>query len=115
MAAPQELILNGDVVQSAAADNAIATASKAATANARHFVSGIAADYSVAVALIKTVTLKLGGVAKLIYRWDFSKGPFLHNFPVPIHGDYNAAVSVELEASGTGGTTGRVAFWVSSS
>lgn len=107
-----EAVLNGDLVQSSAANNATATATKAATANARHFIGAIYADYSATVSAIKTVTLKFGTTAKFIWRWDFSAGPFVANLAWPVHSDYNEAASVELEASGTGGTTGRVGFGV---
>jgi hypothetical protein len=106
-----EMILNGAAVQSATADNAIATVTLAATQGVRHFIAGIDADYSVAVALIKTITLKFGATTVFVWRWDFSKGPFQRNFPVAVHGDYNQAVTVELEAAGNGGQTGRVGVW----
>jgi hypothetical protein len=103
-----EGILNGDVVDSGDANNAVATASKAATLAQRHFALGFFAAYSVAVALIKTITFKRGSTTVFILRWDFSKGPCCLPLPSICHGDYNQAISVELEASGTGGTNGRV-------
>lgn len=105
---PTELLLNSRPFQGATADNATASASVAATLGVRHFLMAIEADYSAAVALVKTITVKVNAVVVFVYRWDFSKGPFSRALPVPIHGDYNQAVSVELEASGTGGTTGRI-------
>jgi hypothetical protein len=112
-----DLILNGRPVQSGAVDNGLATATAAAIGNIRHFVCGIDADYSVTLGagVLKTVTLKINGVAVFVWRWEFNKGPFMRNIAVPFHGDYNQPVSVELEASGTGGTTGRVGFWVADS
>ena len=112
-----ELLLNGDAFQSTAADNATATVTRAAVGNVRHFIGGIAADYSAAVSAIKTITVTRvtnGTTVTLVYRWDFGKGPFLHNFPLMLHGDYNTAVSVALEASGTGGTTGRATIFCAS-
>lgn len=103
-----QALLNGACVQSSAADNAIATATLSATSGSRHWIGSIEADYSAAVALIKTVTLKFGGVTQFVWRWDFSKGPFARGLGFAVHGDYNTAVTVELEASGTGGVTGRV-------
>lgn len=109
-----ELLLNGKPVQGSAADNATATVTVGATPAVRHFVCGIYADYSAAVALLKTVTLKFGSATAFVWRWDFSKGPFLLNLALPFHGDYNEAVSVELEASGTGAVTGRAGIAVAS-
>jgi hypothetical protein len=110
-----ELLLNGDVFQSSATDNATATVTRAAVGGVRHFVGGLAADYSAAVSAIKTVTLTrvvAGSTVTLVYRWDFAKGPFLHNLPLVVHGDQNTAVSVALEASGTGGITGRATIFL---
>lgn len=112
-----EALLNGDVVESATADNATATAVKAATQAVRHFIGGIEAHYSAAVAAIKTITVTrtvAGLTVTKTYKWDFAKGPFVHNFPLLIHGDYNTQVSVALEASGTPGVTGQTAMWVAS-
>ena len=112
-----EILLNGDVVESAGADNATATAAKAATQATRHFIGGIEAHYSATVSAIKTITVTrtvAGQSVTKTYKWDFAKGPFVHNFPLLIHGDYNTAVSVALDASGTGGILGQVAMWVAS-
>jgi hypothetical protein len=112
-----EVLLNGDVLESSAADNATATIAKAATAATRHFIGGIEAHYSAAVSALKniTVTRVVGGATVTkTYRWDFARGPFVHNFPLLVHGDYNTQVSVALEASGTGGITGVAAMWVAS-
>lgn len=96
--------------QSAAADNATATVTLAApTDGSRRYVCAIDADFSAAVNAIKTVTLKYDGVAQFAWRWDFSLGPFQRN--VPFAGPKDAEVSVELQASGTGGVTGRVGVW----
>lgn len=106
-----EPTLNGDLVQGSLADNATASATKPAIGSQRIFACGVAADYSATVAAIKTVTLKLGTATKMIVRWNFANGPFVWSFPAMIHGDYNQAVSVELEASGTGGITGRATLF----
>lgn len=105
--ATEAAILRGKGTQSTAADNATATASVAAIAEQRHTVYGVHADYSAAVAAIKTVTVKHGSTTWAVFRWDFTAGMFIYNFPLPFRGALNEAVSVELEASGTGGTTGR--------
>jgi hypothetical protein len=114
MAAQSEVLLNGRPVQGSIATNAVATATAAAILGVRHFVTGIDADYSPAVAAIKTVTLKFGTTVMFVWRWDFSKGPFIRNLPLPVHGDYNQAVSVELEAGGVA-VDGRCGFSVSDS
>ena len=108
-----EVLLNGDV-REATADNGTATLTKAATLAQRTFVGGIEAHYSAAVAAIKSITLTrtvAGASVSKVYLWDFAKGPFVHNFPLLVHGDYNTAVTVALEASGTGGVIGTVAAW----
>ena len=109
-----QALLNGKPVQSATADNATATVTLAATSGTRHFIGSIEADYSASVALIKTITLKFGTTAVFVWRWDFAKGPFARGLGFAVHGDYGEAVSVELEASGTGGVTGRVGVFTMS-
>lgn len=109
-----ELLLNARPVQGATADNATATVSVAAVGSVRHFILGIEADYNTRPAAIKTVTVKVNGVAVHVYRWDFSNGQFARNLPAPWHGDYNQAVSVELEAGGVAGSIGRVGVTVAS-
>ena len=42
------------------------------------------------------------------FRWDFTAGPLYLSLPGALASDEAGSVSVELEASGTGGTTGRV-------
>ena len=108
-----EVLLNGDV-REVSADNATATLTKAATAGQRTFVGGIEAHYSATVSAIKTITMTRtvnGAPVTKVYKWDFAKGPFVHNFPLLVHGDYNTAVTFDLEASGTGGTIGTIAAW----
>lgn len=102
-------LLNGSVLATSTdEDNAPATATKAATGAVRHFITGFVADYSAAVSAIKTITVKRGSTTLLTYRHDFGQGPAVIALPSPLHGDVNEAVSVELAASGTLGTTGRV-------
>jgi hypothetical protein len=115
MTVAAELLRNGKGVQSAAVDNAVATASVPAASSVRHAVMGIDADYSAAPAAgFKTITLKFAAVTKFIWRWDFTKGPFARNLPAPWHGEHGEAVSVELEASGTPAVTGRAGLWYAS-
>ncbi len=109
-----EVLLNGDVKESAPADNTLASVSRGGAAAQRHFVGGLEAHYSAAVAAIKTITLSrtVNGVAvNKTYKWDFAKGPFVHNFPLLVHGDYGTDVIATLDASGTPGVVGTVAIW----
>ena|SRR3990172_7738720 len=107
-----QALLAGYVTAGNLADNALSTATKAATGNQRHFILGCIADYSAAVALIKTVEFKAGGVTLgAAIRWDFSNGPLILALPGVIHGGDGQAVSVELQASGTAGITGRVQLY----
>ena len=106
-----QLVLAGQVANSADADNAVATASVAGATGVRHFILGAVASYSQTVSAVKTITFKRGATTLLQVRWDFSLGPAVIRLPGVLHGDYGEAVSVELEASGTGGTTGRVSLF----
>lgn len=99
-------LLRGNVTQSSAADNATATATVAAVGNQTHLILGVEAHYSAAVSAIKTVTVKKGSTTLVTHRWDFTNGPFIYNYPVALRGDLGGAVSVEVQASGTGGTNG---------
>ena len=110
MAVNTAALLRGQLTQSAAADDAIATATVAAIESTTHLVFGIQAQYTLAVTAIKTITLTVGGVAT-VFRHDFTNGAFAYNFPVALHGDPNVAVTCALEASGTGGTDGDVIVW----
>ena len=49
----------------------------------------------------------------VITRWDFAKGPMFLTLPIIYGSKFNQALSLELPASGTGGTTGRISAWVS--
>lgn len=55
--------LIAEPIQSASADNAVATAWLPGSSGQTRYCLGIYADYSVAVAAIKTITLKRGGTA----------------------------------------------------
>lgn len=107
-------LLNGRVVESSDADNALATATVAAIAGVRHFMAGLTADYSVIPAAgIKLIQIKVGTTVVKNIRWNpIIEFPFRFAFPVDLHGDYNQAISAELQASGTGGQTGRVSIHV---
>lgn len=106
---PIEVLNNSRPVQGAVGGaGALASVSLAAVSGQRYFFTQIEADYSAQPAAgIKTVTLKFGGVAVFVWRWDFTKGPFSKNFGSPWHSDYSQAAYVELEGTG-GAETGRV-------
>lgn len=114
-----EIVQNGLVADSATADNAIATATIAATPNARFYLTGLIAQYSIAVALIKNITITYtpegaSAAVSIVIPWDFSKSfPCVIALPGIVHSAYNTAVTCALAASGTGGTTGRVYLFFS--
>lgn len=106
MSIQAQVLTAGTATQSAAVDDATATATIAATPGVIQRVLGISADYSATVSAIKTITVV--GKVTVVFRWDFTNGPFHVALPGPIPGTMNTAVTVALEASGAGGTTGRV-------
>lgn len=105
-----ETVLNGYMAQGAQADNGTATTTVPGIPNQRLFVTKLHADYSATVAGIRNILLKFGPLAKLTIRWDFSKGDFDWNLPVALKGLHGDSAEVQLDASGTGGITGRSAF-----
>ena len=106
MSIQAQILVAGDVTQSSAVDNATATATIGATEGVIQRVVGVSADYSAAVSAIKTITIT--AKKTVVFRWDFSNGGFYLALPVALPGVVNTAVTVALEASGSGGTTGRV-------
>ena len=104
-------LTRGDLAESAGADNATATATQAAVGNQTHWILGVSAEYSAAVSLFRTITVKKGSTTLKTFRWDFTNGPFHFSFPVALRGDLGGAVSAELQASGTGGTSGYATVW----
>ncbi len=104
-------LLRGSGTQSSGVANGIATATVSAITATVHLVLGVEANYDVGVSLIKTVTLKHGGVTWVTFRWDFTNGPFVFNLPVALKSAQNEAVTAELEASGAGGTTGYITLY----
>ena len=100
------------------ADNAVSTATVPAIANQHNYLLGVSADYSATVSAIKTITVTYtrdGSSTTYIVRWDFSNGAFPFSLPGVLKGDHSSAITVALEASGTGGTSGRVyAFYFTS-
>jgi hypothetical protein len=105
-------LLRGSATQSAAADNATATATKAATAAVKRLILGVEAQYDIGVAAIRTLTLNVAGSEVKNWEWDFTNGPFLFMFPVALKTEINEAVTLVLEASGSGGTSGDCTVWV---
>lgn len=101
-----------DVVQSAAADNATATATVVAPKGSRVAITGLMAHYSADVDAHKIVTVKFGTTSKMVIDWDFVNGPLFLSFPSPVNNqEVGENVSAELAASGAGGTTGQVALF----
>lgn len=103
-------LLRGKHTQSAAADNATATATVAAVANQRHMILGVEAHFSAAVTAIVAVTVNYNSLT-WTERWDFTNGPFFFNFPVGLMGAVGSTVTATLGASGTGGTNGYVTLF----
>lgn len=115
----QQVFLAGQHAESTDADNATATATATAhslAANASEgqlILTGFSADYSAAVSAIKTITVTYtppGAAATVDYvlRWDFSLGPAVIPLPGPITCARGTNATAALEASGTGGTTGKI-------
>lgn len=105
MSIQAQVLLAARATQSSAADNATATATAEAIPGMTQRVLGVSADYSATVSSIKTVTVT--GKDTVIYRWDFTNGPFHLALPLPVVGVLGATITVALEASGSGGVTGR--------
>ena len=106
MSIQAQALIAGDATQSSAVDNATATATIGATEGVTQRVLGVSADYSATVSAIKTITIT--AKKTIVFRWDFTNGAFHFALPAALPGDVNTAVTVALEASGSGGTTGRV-------
>jgi hypothetical protein len=93
-------------VAGAAQDNLPASATRAAEVGKSHYITGVSAAFSAAVAG-KLLEIKDG--ATVIYR------TYVHNardltFPKPLQGTAGNAVSAELAASGTAGQFGVVSL-----
>jgi hypothetical protein len=93
-----------DWFETAAVDNGVATATRAAAAGKHHYITGVIAGYT-AAAVAKKLTIKAG--ATTIAVRTFSDGIEIL-FPRPVRVEANTAVSAELDASGGAGNTGRV-------
>lgn len=86
-------------------DNALATATHAAVAGKTHFIKRVIASFSVVPSAPKLVQVKKGTtvlcemyLGAATQEWDLEG----------ISGDYNGAISVEMAASGTAGTIGKL-------
>lgn len=88
----------------ATADNAAATATKAAEAAKSHYITGITGTFSAAVSG-KLMTLKDG--ATVIGNFHVHN-QFAHTFPAPIKIAVNTAAELSLAASGTASQIGAV-------
>lgn len=86
------------------ADNAVATATRAAVADQSHFITGISASFSAAAAG-KLLLLKEGSVEKMRFHVtnDFSE-----DFNSPVQLDPGLEANLVLVASGTGAVIGAV-------
>ncbi len=101
-----QALLSGTFAQDSD-DNAISTAAAPAVQGQTLFITGVHAQYSAAVAAIKTITLSFNGQT-LAFSHDFTNGEFVLNFPVALKSALGGAASAALAASGTGGISGKV-------
>lgn len=112
-------LTTGDAVSSPAEDNATATATLAALdtvgGQGRYFLTGVACDFSATVAAVKTVTITWtdsGGTSStLVLRRTYAEAGFVYRFPSPLGCRIGTGAAAALEASGTGGVTGRVTLF----
>lgn len=87
------------------ADNAVATASRAAKADGYHVVDYVSASFSAAsVIALLTITATIGGASVTVTYYVHTAD----QIPLGLKCDPNTAVSAALAASGTGGVIGRV-------
>lgn len=84
------------------ADNATATATKAAETNKTHYITSVSGGFGSTVSG-NTLILKDGSTE--VARW-YVYDTFAMVFPSPIELTEGNAANLELEASGTGGVTG---------
>ena len=106
-----QALLAGKVTQSAAADDGTATVTVSAIEGQTHRMLGVSADYDAAVTAIKTITIIQGSTTLVVFKWDFTNGAFHFAFPAALAGVLGGAVSATLQASGTGGTDGRISLY----
>jgi hypothetical protein len=98
-------MVDGWTEVTAATDNALATATKAAGgAGIKHYCRGVVASFS---ATVSGALLEIKDGATVKFRTQVYNN-FAYTFPTPIEGTANTAMSAELAASGAGGTTGVV-------
>ncbi|CAM4098124.1 hypothetical protein L1N85_10695 [Paenibacillus alkaliterrae] len=88
---------------SGSADNALATATKAAVTGKRHYITGVSASFGAAA--IKLLQIKDG--AAVIWE-DYVHNGFQIVFSQPLAITSGNAVSAELAASGTAAVLGKV-------
>lgn len=95
---------NDGWIEKGSADNATATATKAAAAGKRHYITSVSGSFTAAAAG-KVLTLKDG--TTVLGEWAVHN-QFDQAFPLPIRATLGNAVSAELAASGTAGVLGKV-------
>lgn len=111
----EKLITNGLAVDATPADNATATATlPATTTGLRYIVTGVDVSYSAAVALVRTITVTYtdprGTAQTFTISRDFTYGG--QYIPLgPLSTRQGTGVTVDLQASGTGGITGSVVLY----
>lgn len=111
MAIQAQALIGGKVTQSSATANAVATVTVSAIPAQTHRMLGVSADYDVGVSSIKTITILQGSTTVVVFKWDFTNGAFHFAFPAALKGVQGGAVSATLEASGAGGTSGRISLY----
>lgn len=90
-------------VEKANADNAVATATKAAAAGQTHYITGVAASFSATAAQLLQIK---DGATVLFEQVVYDKAEI--KFDASLKGTSGNAVSAVLAASGTVGTIGYV-------
>lgn len=112
-----EQVYYGGQVAQATADNAIATATATPHISTlghqgRLTLRGFSANFSINVAVVKTVTVTYtnndDASVTLIFDWDHVLGAHYLQFPNAIACKPGTAATAALAASGAGGTNGRI-------
>lgn len=99
----QELSLIPSWTVTGSADNAVATATRAAVSGKKHYITGVTASFSGTA----TKLLQVKDGTTVIWE-DYVVNGYQMKFPQPIEATSGNAVSAELAASGTAGIIGKV-------
>lgn len=119
----EQVFYAGQVAQ-ATADNVIGTATATPHTSTlghrgRLTLRGFTANYSVNVAVVKTVTITYtdndDAAITLIFDWDHTLGAHYLQFPNAIACKPGTVATAALAASGTGGTNGRIKLFYAES